>query len=116
MYYRINVLRITLPPLRERTEDISLLLDYYLNKYGQISTKNLATEINRYLLNYPWNGNIRELKNVAEVLAFIYKNDISLDDVKHILDDVYDISSSKTQYVNGMANVNSCEMSLNHRL
>lgn len=62
LYYRINVLRITLPPLRERTEDISLLLDYYLNKYGQISTKNLATEINRYLLNYPWNGNIRELK------------------------------------------------------
>ena len=96
LYYRINVLRITLPPLRERTEDISLLLDYYLNKYGQISTKNLATEINRYLLNYPWNGNIRELKNVAEVLAFIYKNDISLDDVKHILDDVNDISSSNT--------------------
>ena len=96
LYYRINVLRITLPPLRERTEDISLLLDYYLNKYGQISTKNLATETNRYLLNYPWNGNIRELKNVAEVLAFIYKNDISLDDVKHILDDDNDISSSNT--------------------
>ena len=96
LYYRINVLRITLPPLRERTEDISLLLDYYLNKYGQISTKNLATEINRYLLNYPWNGNIRELKNVAEVLAFIYKNDISLNDVKHILDDDNDISSFNT--------------------
>lgn len=96
LYYRINVLRITLPPLRERTEDISLLLDYYLNKYGQISTKNLAAEINRYLLNYPWNGNIRELKNVAEVLAFIYKNDISLNDVKHILDDDNDISSFNT--------------------
>lgn len=72
------------------------IIQSILNKYGQISTKNLATEINRYLLNYPWNGNIRELKNVAEVLAFIYKNDISLDDVKHILDDDNDISSSNT--------------------
>ena len=89
LYYRINVLRLTLPPLRERKEDILLILNYYLNKYTQekaIPIK-LSDKINHYLTNYPWYGNVRELKNFAEVLAFIYNDNLSLPQIKLILDD-----------------------------
>lgn len=98
LYYRINVLRLTLPPLREREKDILLLLDFYLNKYTLDKSTNikLSDEINQYLLNYPWQGNVRELKNIAEVLAFIYKDNLSLNDVKNILDDDEDIPSTPT--------------------
>ena len=88
LYYRINVLRLTLPPLRERRGDITLLLDFYLNQFAKDSKKiKLSEPIRKYLTNYPWHGNVRELKNIAEVLAFIYKDDLSLSEVKRILDD-----------------------------
>ena len=71
LYYRINVLRITLPSLRERSEDIWPLLQFYFQKYSQGERVLQTTEkAKKRLLAYSWPGNIRELKNVAEVLAF----------------------------------------------
>ena len=99
LYYRINVLRLTLPPLRQRKEDIMLLMNFYLNRYSHDKTKilQLADDIQAYLINYPWYGNIRELKNVAEVLAFIYKDGLTLEQVKNILDEDIDETTTAAE-------------------
>lgn len=69
LYYRLNVVPIHLPPLRERREDILLLSDYFLNKLcleNHKEKKSLSDEAKKKLLDYDWPGNIRELANVLE--------------------------------------------------
>jgi two-component system response regulator PilR (NtrC family) len=69
LFYRINVIGITLPPLRERREDIPLLAEHFLTKYAEQMEKPLAGishEALQLLVNYDWPGNIRELENVLE--------------------------------------------------
>ncbi|MGG1661049.1 sigma-54 interaction domain-containing protein [Brevibacillus sp. NRS-1366] len=68
LYYRLNVLSITIPPLRERREDIPALVFYYLKKMEQKynEEKRIDPEAMETLTNYDWPGNIRELKNVVE--------------------------------------------------
>ncbi|WP_409304877.1 sigma-54 interaction domain-containing protein [Peribacillus sp. SCS-155] len=68
LYYRLNVIPITIPPLRERKEDIPLLVEYFLKKFsGELfsSPKSLSTQVYDILLHYHWPGNIRELQNVV---------------------------------------------------
>jgi DNA-binding NtrC family response regulator len=69
LYYRLDVFGITLPPLRERKEDIPLLVDHFLLKYSRAMNKRF-TGISRasldVLMNYPWPGNVRELENAIE--------------------------------------------------
>lgn len=88
LYYRINVLRITLPPLRDRKEDIMPLFYHYLAEYSNhLKIAKFPHKITTYLENYSWPGNVRELKNTAEVTAFIYSKEIpSLQQIKDILD------------------------------
>ncbi len=64
LYYRLNVFEITLPSLKERTEDIPLLVHHFLQRMGSSSTLPKATE--EFLLNRDWNGNVRELRNALE--------------------------------------------------
>ena len=69
LYFRLNVIRLWIPPLRERAEDIPLLIDYYLDNYAQahrVSAPELSPEALEALMAYRWPGNIRELKNVVE--------------------------------------------------
>jgi transcriptional regulator with PAS, ATPase and Fis domain len=86
LYYRINVIKVTLPPLRNRKDDIPLLIDHFLKTSpaaaeknlpdpsergsvradGQAGIKGIKPEAMKMLLNYPWPGNIRELQNVLE--------------------------------------------------
>jgi len=69
LFYRINVIPIKIPPLRERKEDIRLLADHFVRKYSQEMGKGisrLASEAIRYLENYEWPGNVRELENAIE--------------------------------------------------
>ena len=69
LYFRLNVIRLTIPPLRERIEDIPLLVNYFLQSYSQIhktQVSELATDAMEALMAYRWPGNIRELKNVVE--------------------------------------------------
>jgi transcriptional regulator with GAF, ATPase, and Fis domain len=69
LYYRLNVIPIHLPPLRERSEDIPLLADYYLKHYAAKYTRasiGLTADQNKALCRYRWPGNIRELKNILE--------------------------------------------------
>ncbi|WP_347273998.1 sigma-54 dependent transcriptional regulator [Candidatus Kuenenia sp.] len=69
LYYRLKVLPIYVPPLRERREDIMLLVKYFMHKYNNEFGKNVCdipSDTERILLEYGWPGNIRELKNVVE--------------------------------------------------
>jgi two-component system NtrC family response regulator len=69
LYYRLNVISITLPPLRERREDIPLLIDHFLKKYSQKNQKSISDiskEARTLLLRYPYPGNVRELENLVE--------------------------------------------------
>jgi len=69
LYYRLNVVTISLPSLRNRREDIPLLIDHFLDRYNQENQRNLR-KISRDVLNiflrYPWPGNVRELENAIE--------------------------------------------------
>ncbi|SEM19423.1 PAS domain S-box-containing protein/TyrR family helix-turn-helix domain-containing protein [Syntrophus gentianae] len=71
LFYRLNVVPITLPPLREREEDIPLLVDYFLNRYNDKygGGKFLAPALLQKFSNYNWPGNVRELKNMIERLV-----------------------------------------------
>jgi len=72
LYYRLNVLPIDLPPLRDRTEDIPLLAAYFLEKYNRSLNKNIAgfdDEAMDAMMSYNWPGNVRELKNIIERVA-----------------------------------------------
>lgn len=69
LYYRLNVISVTLPPLRERPEDIPLLAYHFLQKYCAKMEKTvtkIAVDALQVLQNYPWVGNVRELENVLE--------------------------------------------------
>jgi len=69
LYYRLNVVTIDIPPLRNRREDIPRLIDYFLDKYNRENNRDLQ-KMNRGVLNtllrYPWPGNVRELENAIE--------------------------------------------------
>jgi DNA-binding NtrC family response regulator len=66
LYYRLNVIRIHLPPLRERKEDIPLLADSFLREMAPQRKLDLNAQDLKIMLDYPWTGNVRELRNVIE--------------------------------------------------
>ncbi len=69
LYYRLNVISITLPPLKNRREDINLLLNHFLDTYSKrmsMPTPVIEPQVLHYLENYSWPGNVRELQNVVE--------------------------------------------------
>jgi NtrC-family two-component system response regulator AlgB len=71
LYYRLNAVRVKLPPLRERTEDIPLLAQHFLSRLG--SGSELKPDVLRALTTYPWKGNVRELENVIERAVILAK-------------------------------------------
>jgi DNA-binding NtrC family response regulator len=74
LYYRIHVVPIFVPPLRERVEDIPILIDYFLQVYcaaNQTPLKRLADEALQALKRYPWPGNVRELQNVVQRMVLM---------------------------------------------
>jgi len=69
LFYRLNVIQIDLPPLRERREDIPLLINHFINRYNEkhhLKAKNIASAALNVLVEYDWKGNIRELENAIE--------------------------------------------------
>jgi len=87
LYYRLNIVPINLPPLRERKEDIPILAEYLLNKYSSKGEKKtFCPEAMRLLINYDWPGNVRELENVVErIVTLTRSNDIRLEDLPDFL-------------------------------
>jgi len=66
LYYRLNVMRISIPPLRSRKEDIPLLVNHFLEKFDPSHSKKISSKAMKILTNYNWPGNIRELQNAIE--------------------------------------------------
>ena len=83
LFFRLNVIPIVLPSLRERKEDILLLLHYFFKKYNKSLHKNVTTipnEVKEKILNYDWPGNVRELQNTVEYcMNMITSNTITLE-------------------------------------
>lgn len=78
LYFRLNVIKLTIPPLRERKEDIIPLFKFYMNSFNEQFKKNfvrISPEAEKILLSYPWPGNVRELRNTVERIILIEKGD-----------------------------------------
>jgi diguanylate cyclase (GGDEF)-like protein len=77
LYYRLNVVKVELPPLRERKEDLPLLIDHFLKEDdGANKPKRFDSDAMQMMLRYNWPGNIRELKNVVERAKIISEGDV----------------------------------------
>lgn len=85
LFYRLNVLPIHIPPLRERKEDIPLLIQHFIGKYNQAMNKYVADIDHKAmdtLMNYKWYGNVRELENTIErAIVLSEKNNIELENL-----------------------------------
>ncbi len=79
LFYRLNVIKIELPPLRKRKEDISLLVQHFINKFNQENNKEIegvSEDVMEILESYHWPGNVRELENVIERAVVLTKSKI----------------------------------------
>jgi DNA-binding NtrC family response regulator len=89
LYYRLNVVQIKLPPLRERKGDIPLLVTHFIDKFSQREEKNILSVspgVMEVFHNYSWPGNLRELENVLERAVVLTKRDVI--DLKDIPDEI----------------------------
>lgn len=81
LFYRLNVVHIVIPPLRDRREDLHLLVDHFLQKYAAerksaVPVRGIAQDVDRLFDEYSWPGNVRELENVIERVMILCPNEI----------------------------------------
>jgi two-component system response regulator PilR (NtrC family) len=79
LFYRINVIPVALPPLRQRKEDIPLLVDHFIAKFSRqlgVPQKHISTDAMRLIEKYHWPGNVRELENVVERMIALEPSDV----------------------------------------
>ena len=106
LYYRLNVFPINVPPLRERPEDIPLLVHFFANKFAQQMKRRIESvpkETMTALVNYHWPGNIRELQNLVERGVILSRGpslEIPLGELKQ---------STKSSHTNGSITLESVE-------
>ena len=93
LYYRLKVLPIEIPPLRERKEDIPYLIERIMNRFPNGRDMKLSSELERALMDYDWPGNIRELENVLEYMYNIAEDNII--DIKKLPSYIDNISIKK---------------------
>ena len=101
LYYRINVVKLVLPPLRDRKEDIPLLADHFIRKYNRLSGKELrglSPEVLPVLMSHNFPGNIRELENIIEYATVVCRNNII--GIEHLPDYLRQIAKSE-KYIRG---------------
>jgi len=85
LYYRLNVVNIKLPPLRERRDDIPFLVNFFIEKYNQkyhMKVKGISKRAMTLLTDYEWSGNVRELENTVESILVI--NSPEVIDISHL--------------------------------
>ncbi|MEK7683663.1 MAG: sigma-54 dependent transcriptional regulator, partial [Nitrospirota bacterium] len=83
LYYRLNVVPLHIPPLRERKEDIPMLVEHFLKKFS-FAERKVSPQVMKLFMEYPWKGNVRELGNVIERIALLTdKDEIAVEDVPH---------------------------------
>lgn len=92
LYHRLNVVTIELPPLKDRGDDIVLLANFYIEQFNlefNKSVKKINKEVTRFFKNYPWPGNIRELKNAIERAVLLSENgSLTLSDFSNLINSV----------------------------
>jgi len=85
LFYRLNVVHLHMPPLRQHSDDIPLLVTHFIQKYARINNKeevSIDPEVMKILLRHPWPGNVRELENVIERAVILCSNNIiTVDDL-----------------------------------
>ncbi len=89
LYYRLNVLPVYLPPLRERKEDIPLFMDYFLKKFNGEFDRNINIDLKArlFLTNYSWPGNVRQIENVIKRLVLLSTEKmVSVNDIVSVLE------------------------------
>jgi DNA-binding NtrC family response regulator len=96
LYYRLNVFTIVIPPLRERRNDIPLLVDFFIGKFSTVMNKKkkkVSKEAMDFLLEYDWRGNVRELENAVERAMVVGKTDtIEVDDLPfHVSKNIFEL-------------------------
>jgi len=105
LYYRINVVPIVIPPLRERKEDIPLLVDHFINKFGAENNRNvkgISKEALEIMVQYQWPGNIRELENLIERVMTLTSNEyIQLDELPPFFKSVPKVDGLKESVLDG---------------
>jgi DNA-binding NtrC family response regulator len=107
LYYRLNVFTIVIPPLRERRDDLPLLVNFFLDKFSKAMNKsitNVSKEAMDFLINYEWPGNVRELENAIERAVVVGKtNSILVDDLP------FHVSAAKLESDDGSKSLSSIE-------
>jgi len=91
LYFRLNVLSLKVPPLRERRDDIPLLVEYFLKKYAG-DKKKISQKAIEALKDYSWKGNVRELENIIERVTLLC--DSELIDVHHLPEEIKQASAA----------------------
>jgi DNA-binding NtrC family response regulator len=85
LYYRLNVVNIKLPPLRERKEDIPFLVNFFIDKFSQkykMKVKGISQRAMNLLMDYEWGGNVRELENTIESILVVHSPEVV--DLSHL--------------------------------
>ena len=103
LYYRINVVEIKLPPLRQRSSDIGLLACSFLKHYSSLLKKEITEfdpQVLRLFQRYPWPGNVRELENATErAVTLCRKTVITIDDISTEITDYVDLNTAKSDFL-----------------
>jgi PAS domain S-box-containing protein len=113
LYYRINVMRLEIPPLRERKEDIQLLINHFISRFNQLHNKNICcvtNEVSVALLAYDYPGNVRELENIIEHSFVLCEGEII--ETKHLPNSVRPTSKLETIKANEPATIKQMEIVL----
>ncbi len=85
LYYRINVVKVALPPLRERTEDIAALVELFLERHDKQRRLEVSVAAMRLLVRYPWPGNVRELENEVQRWVALCEHKVTPTDLSPML-------------------------------
>jgi Nif-specific regulatory protein len=100
LYYRLNVVPIVLPPLRDRKEDIPLLFSHFLNTSNERNGRDIkiTSELLDFFINYAWPGNVREMQNLVERMVILAEGDrLSLGDLPPSLFSLEKMKQEKAQ-------------------
>jgi transcriptional regulator with PAS, ATPase and Fis domain len=100
LYYRLNVAKISLPPLKERKEDIPLLIDHFIHKFNFIKGKSIecvSSEVLSFLMDYAFPGNIRELENIIEYSFICCKG--TFIGMEHLSRDLLESGEKKSHFL-----------------
>ena len=117
LYYRLSVIRIHIPPLREHPEDITALCDHLLVQHSRVRTMRLAAGEAEKLMAYNWPGNVRELKNILERAVFLQKGEdlrpsLLLDNFGHAATQVSAAGASPSALPGGLRTIAQAEKEL----